>query len=363
MISLLIFIAVLSVLIVVHEWGHYVAARMLGVRVDRFSIGFGKVLFSRRRGDTEFAIGAIPLGGYVKMAGDERTSCRGTREEFFSRPVWHRAIIVLMGPITNLFFAFFCFYIVFLAGFPTFAPTVGQVMKGYPSQLAGLQAGDRVVAIDETPMSIWEDLQDYIMHSSKDVLRFQIERNGQRFFVDIVPQKKVIKNIFGKEETVRLIGIQPTEEFIYVHYGPLSAVRRALQQMVVVTTTVIKALYYIVSGAMPAREALSGPIGIFGVIRDAARLGMVYLLMITAVISTNLAVFNLLPIPVLDGGHLFFFALESVRRRPLPLRVEDGLTRVGLGALVCLMVFAFYNDLARVGWLDKVSQILQRLKP
>jgi len=361
--SMIIFILVLSALVIVHELGHYLAARFLGVRVERFSIGFGKKLFSRKCGDTEFMICAIPLGGYVKMAGDERSESKGRPEEFFSHSILHRAIIIVMGPITNFLFAFLCFYVIFVSGFPMITPTIGKVMDGYPAQSAGLLTGDKVVAIDGLAVNGWEDIQEYVQRSKGASLRFFLSRDGRQLEMSIVPQQKEIKNIFGQKENLRLVGIQPKEDFILVRFGPGTSLVKAATQVKKVTVMTLRALYHVATGAMPAKDALSGPIGIFDVIKDAAKMGLSYLILITAVISTSLAIFNLFPVPILDGGHLLFLAIEAVRRKPLPVKVEEGFAKVGFSLLMCLMLFVFYNDMVRVGWIDKIIGAWQQIKP
>jgi regulator of sigma E protease len=361
--SMVIFILVLSALVIVHELGHYLAARFLGVKVERFAVGFGKKLFSRKKGDTEFMVCAIPLGGYVKMAGDERNACKGAPDEFFSHSIWHRAIIVVMGPITNFVFAFLCFYAIFVSGFPMITPTIGQVMDGYPAVAADLRPGDRVLSVDGRAISGWEDVVEYVRESKGESLHFVLSRAGQKIEKTIVPQQKGIKNIFGRSENLRLVGIQPQEDFIMVKAGPIASAGKAFDQVKKVTVVTLKGLYYVATGAMPAKDALSGPIGIFDLIKDAAKMGLAYLVLIMAVISTSLAIFNLFPVPVLDGGHLFFLAIEAVRRKPLPVKIEEGFTRVGFSLLICLMIFIFYNDMVRVGWIDKIAQFLKQARP
>lgn len=350
--NLLIFIIVLSILVLVHEWGHFIAAKLLGVKVLKFSMGFGPKLFSRFYKGTEFMVCAIPLGGFVKMSGDERTECKGKKDEFYTHPVGHRAIIVLMGPLVNFAFAFICFYLTFLLGYPNLAPRIGKIMENYPAYTAGLQVGDRILQIDSKKIENWEDLQQYVTTSKGQSLHFRILRNGQSIEKEIVPQEKKTKNIFGKEETIRIVGIQPFEEVVFVRYGPQDAFKKSMEQLVGITVLTFKALYHVITGAMPAKDAFGGPIRIFDIVKDAAALGVSYLIYIMAIISTNLAIFNLFPIPILDGGHLLLQAIEKLRGRPLPLKIEEGLTKTGLALLLTLMVFVFYNDMDQAGWFQ-----------
>lgn len=355
-----IFIVVLSILVMVHEWGHFIAAKSLGVRVLKFSLGFGPKLFSRFHNGTEFMLCAIPLGGYVKMAGDERSECKGIRDEFYAHPVGHRAIIVLMGPLVNFVFALICFYFTFLVGYPTLPAKIGKMADHYPAQAAGLQVGDQVVQIDSKKIENWEDLQLYVSTSKGQFLHFMIQRNGQTVEKDILPETKSGKNIFGQDESVRVIGIQPYDEVVFVKYGPVEALTKSFEQLTSVTVLTFKALYHVFTGSMPAKDAFGGPIRIFDVVKDAAALGISYLVYIMAVISANLAIFNLFPIPVLDGGHLFLQAIEKLRGRPLSVKIEEGLTKAGLAVLLTLMVFVFYNDMDQAGWLKNIQGMWQK---
>jgi regulator of sigma E protease len=358
--NLIIFLVVLSILVIVHEWGHFIAAKSLGVRVLKFSVGFGPKLFSRMHNGTEFMVCAIPLGGYVKMAGDERSECKGTRDEFYAHPVGHRAIIVLMGPMVNFAFALLCFYFTFLVGFPTLAPKIGKMMENYPAATAGLQVGDQVMQIDAKRIDNWDDLQQYVTTSQGQSLHFIIRRNGQTIEKDIVPEAKTGTNIFGQEESIRVIGIQPYEEVVFVKYGPGQALVKSVDQLVNVTVLTFKALYHVITGTMPAKDAFGGPIRIFDVIKGAAALGISYLVFIMAVISANLAIFNLFPIPILDGGHLLLQGIEKLRGRPLSVKAEEGLTKAGLALLLTLMVFVFYNDMEQAGWLQNIRGFWQK---
>ena len=358
--NFLIFVCVLSVLVLVHEWGHFIAAKSLGVKVQKFSMGFGPKLFSRMYRGTEFMVCAIPLGGFVKMAGDERSECKGKRDEFYAHPVGHRAIIVLMGPIVNFVFALLCFFVTFMIGYPNLAAKVGKLMENYPAYSAGLQVGDRILQIDSKKIENWEDLQQYVTTSRGQALHFIVLRNNQEIIKEIVPQERKIKNIFGKEETIRIIGIQPFEEVVFIKYPPLEAFTKSVQQLIAITALTFKALYHVIIGAMPAKEAFGGPIRIFDVVKDAAALGISYLIYIMAIISTNLAIFNLFPIPVLDGGHLLLQGMERLRGRPLPLKIEDGLTKTGLALLLTLMVFVFYNDMDQAGWFQHIRGLLHK---
>ena len=358
MISLLIFIIVLSVLIVVHEWGHFIAARKLGICVETFSIGFGPKLFSKNIGGTDFVVSAIPLGGYVKLLGDDRSECKGLAEEFYSHSVWHRAVVIAMGPIVNFVFAYLCFVFLFsVTGYPIFDNHVGEVMPGYPAYSAGFRAGDRVVRIDDRNIVKWVDLQVAVSESEGRPLDFVVERDGRDMTIqDVVPTFESF-GVEGETERVPVVGLKP----VLQKYGIGKSLVSAAKELWSVVAMTSEALYKVVTGAESAKDKLAGPIRIFDVVRDAAKMGFAYLVFIVAVISTSLGFFNLFPIPILDGGHLFFLCIEGVRRRPLPIKVEERCMQVGLSLLMCLMAFVLYNDIVQVGWADKVAQFFGRI--
>jgi regulator of sigma E protease len=357
--SLVIFIIVLSVLIIVHEFGHFLTARSLGVKVERFSVGFGPKLWSRMHRGTEFMVCAIPLGGYVKMAGDERSQIKGLPEEYYSKPPGHRALIVLMGPVVNYVLAYLCLCLVFMLGYPTLSNKVGEVLEGYPAHAAGLQTGDRIIGIDSRPTDSWEDVKNYISQSPVSSLELTIEREGSRLTRTITPQLDVLENIFGQKEEVPVVGIKPEEEIVTFRYGPGESILKGGQKLWEITVLTYKALYRIATGAMAAKDAVTGPIGIFYIIREAATMGFSYLLYIVGIISASLAIFNLLPFPVLDGGHMVFLAVERIRGQSLPEKVEENIARVGISLLICLALFVFYCDLVRFGWFDKLFNLWQ----
>lgn len=349
-----IFLAVLSVLIVVHEWGHFIVARRLGVRVEKFSVGFGPKIFSRRHKGTEFMVCLIPLGGFVKMAGDDRTECKGAPEEFYSKPPGHRALIVLNGPVINYALALIFLIIVFMLGYPDLSAKIGKLEEGYPAQTAGLKVGDQIVGIDSREVDNWTDLQKLIAGSRAGSLRIEILREGEKVMTVISPRIERRKNVFGQEIEQRLIGIQPVEEIITLKYPPGTAVVKGTQKLLEITWLTYKSIYFMLTGSMSAKESVTGPIGIFYIVKSAFALGFSHLLFIVGVISASLAIFNLLPIIPLDGGHLFLFGIEKLRGRALPQKIDEYIARAGFAAIILLAVFVFYSDFARFGWIEKI---------
>ena len=349
LVTLLSFAVAIGVLVFVHELGHFAVAKRLGVLVERFSIGFGPIVLARRRGETEYAVSAIPLGGYVKMLGDEEgaEALANPERAFSTQSVGRRAAIVFAGPAMNIVFAFLVYAILFAAvgvENPSNEPRVGSVESGMPAERAGLRAGDRIVAIGDTPIETWEQLSKTIVASKGARLRLTVERGGARFPVEVVPELR--ENVLGEDaEKVYRIGVGISIDWVQV--GPLTAVGMAAQETGGAALLVLKGLKLMVSGRVPIRD-LGGPIAIASAAGKQARAGGRYYLITLAFLSVNLAVLNLLPIPALDGGHLAFFAIEGVMRRPLRARHRELALQVGILLLIMLIVFVSYNDIHRL---------------
>ncbi len=368
--SLIIFIFILSILVLVHEWGHYITARKCGVRVEQFSLGFGPKLWSKVHDNTEFCLCAIPLGGYVKMAGDERERCTGSSEEFFSKSVGQRAMIVLMGPVVNLVLAYVCFWLVFVIGFVDMdasankvEPRFGQILSGSPAEKGGLQTGDKVLTVDGNKIKHWPDLQEQIVKSSLPQIAIAIERDGQVMVKQITPQESVQKDIFGRVHRARRIGVGPVQiknaqEVVIVRYGPLQAFARAGQELGDITVKTYGALYEMVIGLRSPKEAM-GIVGMFFVIKFALSVGFSFLIHIVGVISASLAIFNLLPVIPLDGGHLLLLGFEKLRGKALSMKWDMLISRVGFGLIMMLAVFVFYVDFERIGLIEKIMHFLK----
>jgi regulator of sigma E protease len=350
-ITVISFAVALGVLVFVHELGHFAVAKRVGVFVQRFSIGFGPVVFARRRGETEYAVSAVPMGGYVKMLGeeDEEEARANPARAFSTQPLPRRAAIVFAGPAMNFVFAFLVYALLFAAvgvEVPSNEPRVGAVSAGLPAEQAGLQAGDRIIAVNDAPIGTWEELSKTIVASKGARLRLTVERDGSRFFLDITPALRENRTIFGEPAgEVYRIGIEASHD--WSHVGPIAAVGMAAEQTWTASTVVVKGLVLMVTGHISPRE-LGGPIAIARAAGQQARAGARYFLSMLAFLSVNLAVLNLLPIPALDGGHLAFFGLEGLMRRPLRPRHREIAQQVGLLLLITLMVFVFYNDIHRL---------------
>lgn len=342
---------VLGVLIFVHEFGHFLMARRLGVTVLRFSLGFGPAIFTRKRGETEYCLSLIPLGGYVKMLGEEpeeSVSELDMANSFSQQPVWKRFWIVFAGPLSNFLLAigiFACLYV--FAGMPEMTTEVGTVTAGSPAQAAGLEPGDKVLSIEGRVLKNWDDLSLTIQQLGSKPLVLEIERDSRRFAVTVEPEVRAVQNLFGESIQRPVIGITAAGKFEIRDVNPLAAVYYSLVQTWNLSKLFFLTVVKLIQRVLPM-ETIGGPLLIAQMAGQQAQEGVLNFLNFMALISVNLAILNLLPIPVLDGGHLFFFLLEAIRGRPIAIDKQAIAQKVGLFILLLLMVFVFYNDIMRL---------------
>ncbi|MBN1587015.1 MAG: RIP metalloprotease RseP [Candidatus Omnitrophica bacterium] len=344
MMTVLAFLVVLSALIFVHELGHFLVARWCGVLVERFSIGFGKEFVGWTRGHTRYSICWIPFGGYVKMGGEEAGTGTGKPWEFSSKPVWARALIIFAGAGFNMLFAFLVFWYIFATGHPNLAAAVGHLVEEHPAAAAGVKVGDRVLAVGGVKIQTWDDMTKQIRNSSPAGVSLSLDREGERIEIVVVPMVKEIKDIFGKTRTVNMVGIGPAQEILMLKAGPFQAAGKAAWETLRITGYTYRGIWGVFTGGIPMKS-LSGPVGIAVLSGRAAELGFAYFLVLLATISINLGVINLLPLPVFDGGHLMFLAVEALRRgRAVSEKVQLVAQQVMVFALIALMLVVTYND-------------------
>nr|MBF0220873.1 RIP metalloprotease RseP [Desulfobulbaceae bacterium] len=352
--SVFSFILVLGVLIFVHEFGHFITAKLFGIKVLKFSLGFGPKIIAKQFGETEYRIGCFPLGGYVKMLGEqsgEELTDDDKSRSFSEKPVIQRFLVVLAGPLFNLLTAVLIFFfIIAYMGMPHPIPgtTIGTVSPDSPAQKAGFTTGDIIKAIDDTPTVEWEDVSESIRSSNGRELRITVERNGESIVLIGTPDKSEVKNIFGEAvETRYLMGITKNDDVTYEKATLPEAFMVGLEQTWFYIYLTVMSLVKIVQRVVPASE-IGGPILIAQMAGQQLEAGWLNLLSFMAVLSVNLGVINLFPIPILDGGHLVFFSVEALRRKPMSMRSQEILQQIGLVLLVSLMFFVFYNDFARI---------------
>ncbi len=438
MIYLLAVIFVFSVLVFFHELGHFLAAKLFGVRVERFSIGYPPRLFGVQIGETDYCISAIPFGGYVKLAGmvDESldTEIKGEPWEFNSKPAWQKAIIISAGVIMNVILAVVILVgILYVKGEPVIPITtvgyvqdgsiaqkvglqrfdkivainqqpvrtwneiqqyylanlgneivftverngeilqlvlsrenlgeegsenlgispmipavVGEVVPGYPAEKAGLKKGDRIVAINGQPVQDWLDMTDIVSQNPGKPLQFEVERDGTRLTLEITP--KAVNEV-GPDGESKIVGKIGISAITFVERRPLSfgqAVSKGLQQAQFTSAMMVKTLYWMITGKKSAKEVIGGPIMIGKMAGDFAKTGFVNLLELLAYLSLMLAIINILPLPVLDGGHLVMIIIEGVTGKPIPTKVKVAIQQVGMALMLMLILFVIYNDISRI---------------
>lgn len=353
--TLLSFIIVLGLLIFVHELGHFLFAKLFGVRVLKFSLGFGPRLFGRTIGETEYVVSAFPLGGFVKMFGenpDEQDVAEADKMASFAhKAAWQRFLIVFAGPVFNLLFAVVLFFMVFFfLGIPGAGEgtRVGKVNDKSPAAQAGMIDGDLILRIDERETLVWQDVLDGVKNSNGNAITMVVQRNGEKLSLTVQPAMDTVKNVFGEEVERRyMIGIKKADEMIWEESTLWTSLESALAQTWMYISLTAVGFVKIIQQVVPASE-IGGPILIAQIAGEQMKAGWVNLIYFMGLLSVNLGLLNLLPIPVLDGGHLAFLTLETIRRKPLGLRTQIVAQQIGIGLLGTLMIFVFYNDIVRL---------------
>ncbi len=349
MVSIFSAVVVLGVLIFVHELGHFILAKLNGVGVEKFSLGFGPKLVGWKHGDTEYLISAFPLGGYVKMVGEGDETELSDEEKsrsFAEKPPLRRIAIVVAGPSFNLLFALFVYIVIFMVGVPVPTSRIGSVVKGKPAARAGLQANDMITAINGKAVSRWEDFAKVILDGKGEPVDLQVKRGNNVFTLHVVPETHVTKNLFGESVTSPMIGVTASSETFTERFGPLDAMVKGSSQTWFYMRITILSLVKIIERAV-SFENIGGPIMIAVVSGQQAAAGAVNFFAFMALLSINLGVLNLLPIPILDGGHLFFYSFELIFKRPVRMKTREVAQQIGLVLLISLMFFATYNDITR----------------
>jgi len=343
---------VLGGLIFFHELGHFLMARTLGIGVKAFALGFGPRIFSFTMGMTEYRLCAVPLGGYVMLAGEspenEEDPAIPTDRLFSARPVWQRMAVVAAGPMANFLLAWGLYWALFASqGQMGLAPVIEKVLPETPAASAHLAPGDTILTVDGKPIIFWEELTEMIQAAEGRTLALGIKRGQERLTVSVAPEMRPRKNIFGETVSTPMMGIMAAKEIVTVELTAAQSLKVSGKETWRAVVGMVTALIKMVERVIPA-DAIGGPILIAQLISKEAQTGIVGLIALTAALSANLGFVNLLPIPVLDGGHLVIFGLEAVTRKPLSLRARAAAIRVGIAMLAALMILATYNDLRRL---------------
>ena len=358
--TILFFVLAISPLVFIHEMGHYLVGRWCGVKAEAFSIGFGRAIakWTDKRG-TAWQIGWLPLGGYVRFAGDMGVSSQSDpnwlklppeerNRTFQSKALWQRTLIILAGPLTNFLFAIIVFIALFgTIGEPRTPPVIAIIERGSAADAAGLKLGDKILAVDGATITTFEDIARIVSIHPNERLVIGIERAGQTVNLAATPRVDILKDRFGNEMRRGLLGIGPDKR-VYVKPPLIELPGAAIRFTIGSVQTMATTLWQVVSGARSIKE-LGGPVRIAKISGEQATLGPIEFLWLMTMISINLGFINLLPIPMLDGGHLLFYAIEAVRRKPVPAAAQEWAYRSGLFALLLFMVVVTVNDLAGLG--------------
>lgn len=353
--TILATVAVLGVLIFVHELGHFLLAKIFKVRVEVFSLGFPPKLISKKIGDTDYRLSVVPLGGYVKLLGEnpnDEVPPEDLPYSFLHRPLWQRGFIILAGPVFNFLFAIVALFLVFaISGIPYQTTDIGQVEVNSPAARGGLRSGDLILKVDGTPIRRWEELAANIrLHGSQrrgQPLVLSVKRGSEILEVKPMPEERESKDRFGKKKTYYQIGVASAEKLAWEQVGPFQALEEGLAAPLRFAALILQQIYQLVAREI-STDTLGGPIMIAQVAGKQAEQGLSHLIIFMAVLSVNLTLLNLLPIPVLDGGHLLFLFLEAVLGRPLPVRHREMAQAVGMMLLLGLMLLVFYHDIMRL---------------
>ncbi len=347
------FAVLLGILIFVHEFGHFIIAKLLGVKVLKFSLGFPPTIIKRKWGETEYALSATPLGGYVKLLGedpesDEEVAPEDLPRAFTSKPLWVRSAIILAGPASNYVLAVVLLCVGYLSGWPVLLSEIGKVFDNTPAMEAGFQTGDLVKAIDGQPVWRWDDMKSIIEQNAGKSLAFVVVRNGKEMTLTVKPSVSDQKDMFG--ETQGKIGVSPSGKSEKLSF--IGAIGEGVRFSGYLTKSVVVTLVKLVRMEI-SPKALNGPITILQASGESVRTGLSSFIVLLSLISINLAIINLLPIPILDGGHLFFFIIEAIIRRPVTGRVREVAVQLGFVFIIFLVALSFYNDIYRIatkGW-------------
>lgn len=336
-------------LIFVHELGHFIFAKLFRVGVEKFSLGFGPKLVGKKIGETEYQISSFPLGGYVKMVGESaegEISPDDKARSFAEKPPLQRIVIVAAGPVFNLLFAYLIFITVFMVGVPAATTRIGEVIEGKPAARAGIKGGDLITSVNGEPVTRWDDFAKTIAESKGAPVAIEVMRGAAPFSFTVVPESRTAKNLFGESVTSPVIGVVAAGETVIDRFGPVEAFVKGSAQTWNVIKLTLLSIVKLVERAIPL-DTIGGPIMIAKMAGQQAAAGGVSFLAFMALLSINLGILNLLPVPILDGGHLVFYLWELIFRKPVSMRTREIAQQIGLALLIALMVLAFYNDIAR----------------
>ncbi len=339
-ITILASIFVFGLLVLFHEFGHFIMAKATGMRVDEFAIGFGPKLVSKKVGETEYSIRVVPLGGFNDIAGMDPSDNDAGDRGYCEKSVWKRMIVIVAGPLMNFLLPIVIFFLIFMVvgvSAPSTRPELGEVIPDQPAAMAGLQKGDRIDAINGEPVSEWNDIVRLVREADDSPMKIVYSRNGEKRQATVIP-------IYDKQENRMMIGVMGALDTRKP--GVMEAASTAVWKTGYVIYTMVLGLVQIFTGEAAAE--LAGPLGVMQMTGTVAKLGFAALMNFAALLSLNLGVINLLPVPALDGGHFVTLLLEAVRGKPLGEKALHYTQMAGITVLVALMLFATKNDIVRI---------------
>lgn len=329
--TIIVAIVVFGILVIIHESGHFFAAKSVGIRVNEFAIGMGPVIFRKQKGETEYSLRALPLGGFVKMEGEDEES--HDERSFTNKSIFAKIFVLVAGSTMNFIFAIIIIIGLFTAtGFPTNENIIGEVFEGNPAALAGIQAGDEIINVEGTTISSWEDIVGAITKSSGDTIHITVKRGNETLELD---SQIMVEN--GR----RLIGITPTKEYSFT-----KAIVEGTKYSFMLVGEMLNFFGTLFKGQASANDVV-GPVGIIHLVGEAAKMGVQYVANFTAMISMNLAIINLLPFPALDGGRLLLLIVQGVTGKKIDPEKEGFIHFVGFVILIGLMIFVTFKDVDR----------------
>ena len=346
----LAFLILIAILVFFHELGHFLVAKWCKVGVDTFSIGFGPKIFKKKIGETLYCVSAIPLGGYVKMVGDEQgktVSSEDISRSFTHKKLYQKSAIVAAGPVFNFLLSIFIFYMIFqISGIYFLKPIIGEVTDNSPAYKAGIQSGDIIKEINDQKIKSWNDLSVQVDESNGGKLEILLERNNSKVAVSIKPELTDYKTIFNEDEKRYVIGVIASGDKVHVSLNPVKALWYSLEKNWQIAKLTVISVWKMIAGKVSA-DNLGGPIRIAQMAGEQAEEGIANFAFFVALLSINLGIINLLPVPVLDGGHLMFFAIEAITRKEVSEKIREKANQFGIVLLVLLMIFVFYNDIVQ----------------
>ncbi|MBI5417960.1 RIP metalloprotease RseP [Candidatus Poribacteria bacterium] len=359
--NILYFSFVLGILVFIHELGHFLVAKKVGIKVEKFSLGMGPKIIGITRGETEYVWSLLPVGGYVKMSGEnleeekeeiedhKEISAEESARKFYNKTVFERMAVVVAGPLFNITLTMVIFAFIFMIGSPLLASKVGEVIKDSAAEKAGLKKEDKIIAINEKKVSLWEEVTEIIHNSPGKLTNLTILRGNETLNLTVIPGREKILNMFKEEMEIGLIGISPGDnpEYVIKRYNPIESIYMAVKDTYNITMGSIKGFIMLFSRKVKLTESATGPIGIFKLTTEQAKHGLKNIWSFIAFLSVNLGIINLFPFPVLDGGHIVFLLIEKIKGSPLKVKYREVAQVCGALILISTAIFISYNDLLR----------------